>query len=106
MVHLIDLQLNCLEEATTDPKLKSVLEKHKDLFKDEQPGLPPVRDEEVVINTNMSAPISRPTYHMSPNELEELQKQLEKLLSKDLIFPSALPWGVPVIFVNKPDGSK
>jgi hypothetical protein len=42
---------------------------------------------------------------MNPQELEELKKQLADMLSKGLIRPSALPWGSPVLFVNKRDGT-
>ena len=42
---------------------------------------------------------------MSPAELRELKAQLQELLSKDFIRPSASPWGAPVLFVKKKDGS-
>ncbi|KAG0749205.1 hypothetical protein G6F29_013894 [Rhizopus arrhizus] len=42
---------------------------------------------------------------MSPAELDELQKQLKELLSLGLIRPSSSPWGAPVLFVRKKDGS-
>ena len=42
---------------------------------------------------------------MNPEELVELKKQLADMLSKGLIRPSASPWGSPIIFVDKRDGS-
>ena len=42
---------------------------------------------------------------MAPTELEELKKQLQELLDKGLIQPSVSPWGAPVLFVKKKDGS-
>src|SRR5215467_14677157 len=42
---------------------------------------------------------------MAPVELEELKKQLQDLLDKGLIRPSVSPWGAPVLFVKKKDGS-
>ena len=42
---------------------------------------------------------------MNPQELEELKKQLDDMLRKGLIRPSASPWGSPVIFVDKRDGT-
>uniref|UniRef100_A0A1J3IN33 Retrovirus-related Pol polyprotein from transposon 17.6 n=1 Tax=Noccaea caerulescens TaxID=107243 RepID=A0A1J3IN33_NOCCA len=42
---------------------------------------------------------------MAPAELAELKKQLEDLLSKGFIRPSVSPWGAPVLFVKKKDGS-
>ncbi|XP_074277642.1 uncharacterized protein LOC141601274 [Silene latifolia] len=42
---------------------------------------------------------------MGPKELEELKKQLEELLDKGYVRPSVSPWGAPVLFVKKKDGS-
>ena len=42
---------------------------------------------------------------MAPAELRELKAQLEELLSKGFIRPSMSPWGAPVLFVKKKDGS-
>jgi hypothetical protein len=42
---------------------------------------------------------------MNPQELEELKKQLADMLSKGLICPSASPWGSPILFVDKRDGT-
>ena len=50
-------------------------------------------------------PISKTPYRMTTQELVELKLQLEELLEKGLIHPSISPWGAPVIFVKKKDGS-
>jgi hypothetical protein len=42
---------------------------------------------------------------MSVDELEELKKQLKELSDKGYIRPSASPWGSPILFVKKKDGS-
>ncbi|WMV18554.1 hypothetical protein MTR67_011939 [Solanum verrucosum] len=42
---------------------------------------------------------------MAPVELKELKEQLSDLLEKDFIRPSQSPWGAPVLFVKKKDGS-
>ncbi|KAL0313312.1 UNVERIFIED_CONTAM: Retrovirus-related Pol polyprotein from transposon [Sesamum radiatum] len=42
---------------------------------------------------------------MAPLELKELKKQLEELLDKGFIRSSISPWGAPVLFVKKKDGS-
>ncbi|XP_057250746.1 uncharacterized protein LOC104908979 [Beta vulgaris subsp. vulgaris] len=52
-----------------------------------------------------SAPISKAPYRMAPAELQELKKQLDELLEKGYIRPSVSPWGAPVLFVKKKDGS-
>ena len=43
---------------------------------------------------------------MSANDLVELKKQIQEQLSKGFIRPSASPWGAPVLFVDKKDGSR
>ena len=50
-------------------------------------------------------PISIPPYRMSPAELKEWKDQLQDLLSKGFIRPSVSPWGAPVLFVKKKDGT-
>ncbi|PKI56470.1 hypothetical protein CRG98_023108 [Punica granatum] len=42
---------------------------------------------------------------MAPSELKELKVQLQELLEKGFIKPSVSPWGAPVLFVKKKDGS-
>ena len=42
---------------------------------------------------------------MAPAELKELKDQLQDLLSKGFIRPSVSPWGAPVLFVKKKDGT-
>ena len=49
------------------------------------------------------APISKAPYRMASMKLKELKEQLEELLDKGLIHPSAFPWGAPVL--QKNDGS-
>ena len=48
---------------------------------------------------------SIPPYRMAPAELRELKAQLQELLSKRFIRPSASPWGASVLFVKKKNGS-
>jgi hypothetical protein len=50
-------------------------------------------------------PIARTDYRMSTPELQELKIQLKELLDLGLIRPSVSPWGAPVIFIQKKDGS-
>ena len=52
-----------------------------------------------------TAPLSKSPYRMAPAEMAELKKQLEELLDKGFIRPSSSPWGAPVLFVKKKDGS-
>ena len=65
-----------------------------------------VREVDFEIETILGvASISIAPYRMAPMELKELKKQLEELLDKGFIRSSASPWGAPVLFVKKKDGS-
>ncbi|KAL5551368.1 hypothetical protein UlMin_001544 [Ulmus minor] len=70
------------------------------------PGLPPNREIQFEIELLPgTAPISKAPYRMAPAELKELQAQLQDLLDKRFIRPSHSPWGAPVLFVKKKDGT-
>jgi hypothetical protein len=57
-----------------------------DVFPEDLPGLPPERDVEFMIELKPgTAPVSRRSYRMPPNELAELKTQLEYLLEKGFI---------------------
>nr|GFC33937.1 putative reverse transcriptase domain, aspartic peptidase domain protein [Tanacetum cinerariifolium] len=72
----------------------------------ELPGIPPVREVEFNIDLIPGAePISNAPYRMAPIELKELKDQLQELLERGFIRPSVSPWGAPVLFVKKKDGS-
>jgi hypothetical protein len=78
----------------------------KDVFLNELPGLPPEREIDFTIGLKLGAePISKTLYWMTAPELCELQMQLKELLDLGLIRSSVSPWGAPVIFVKKKDGS-
>ena len=84
----------------------SIVKEFPDVFPDDISGLPPDREVEFTIDLIPGIkPISIPPYRMSPAELRELKAQLEELLSKGFIRPSISPWGAPVLFVKKKDGS-
>ena len=69
-------------------------------------GLPPDREVEFTIDLIPGTePISIPPYRMAPAELREVKAQLEELLSKGFIQPIISPWGAPILFVKKKDGS-
>ena len=75
-------------------------------FPDDIAGLHPERVVEFTIDLIPGTePISIPPYRMAPAELRELKTQLEELLSKGFIRPSISPWGAPVLFLKKKDGS-
>ncbi|GKF72384.1 hypothetical protein Tco_0208498 [Tanacetum coccineum] len=51
------------------------------------------------------APVARAPYRLAPSEMKELSDQLKELSEKGFIRPSSSPWGAPVLFVKKKDGS-
>ena len=85
----------------------STLKEFSDVFPSELPeGLPPRRDIDHKIELIPgSAPTNRPTYRMSPTELDELKKQLDELIKAGFIQPSKSPFGAPILFVKKKDGT-
>ncbi|GKB83166.1 putative reverse transcriptase domain-containing protein, partial [Tanacetum coccineum] len=50
-------------------------------------------------------PVAKYPYRLAPSEMEELLGQLKELQDKGFIRPSLSPWGAPVLFVKKKDGS-
>ncbi|GJR07931.1 putative reverse transcriptase domain-containing protein [Tanacetum coccineum] len=49
--------------------------------------------------------VARAPYRLAPSEMKELADQLQELSDKGFIRPSLSPWGAPVLFVKKKDGS-
>ncbi|XP_075515766.1 uncharacterized protein LOC142550576 [Primulina tabacum] len=90
------------------PKFEDIpiVQEFPDVFPEELPSEIPNREVEFEINLVPGArPISKSPYRMAPAELKELKEQLQELLDKQQIRPSASPWGAPVLFVKKKDGS-
>jgi hypothetical protein len=84
-----------------------VVQEYPDVFPEELPGMPLDHDIEFVIELlPVTPPISKRPYKMSVNELAELKKQIAELQSKGFIHPSSSPWGAPVLFVEKKDGTQ
>jgi hypothetical protein len=86
--------------------LSSLLHKYQHIFA-EPTGMPPDRDLEstVIPLIDNATPQFVRGWRLSPAELAEVQKQVKDLLAKGYIQPSSSPWGAPVLFVPKPDGS-
>ncbi|GKF24453.1 hypothetical protein Tco_0076775 [Tanacetum coccineum] len=84
------------------PVVKDFLE----VFPEDLPGLPPTRQVEFHIEIILgAAPVARAPYHLAPAEMKELAEQLKELSDKGFIRPSSSPWGAPILFVKKKDGS-
>jgi hypothetical protein len=92
--------------ASQGPEVPVVSE-FPDVFSEELVGMPPNRDIEFVIELMPStAPIYESPYMMATPELVELKEHIKELLEKGFIYPSSSPWGAPMIFVLKKDGTQ
>ncbi|GJW05279.1 putative reverse transcriptase domain-containing protein [Tanacetum coccineum] len=74
------------------------------LFPEELPGLPPTRQVEFQIDPG-AALVAPAPYRLAPSEMKELSEQRQELSVKGFIRPSSSPWGAPVLFLKKKDGS-
>ena len=94
-------------EGRKQHELRELLNSYTDQFPAQLPQrLPPKRDVDHEIELQQGAsPPSRSPYRLPKPELEELQTQLTSLLEKGFIGPSKSPFGAPVFFVKKSDGS-
>jgi hypothetical protein len=78
-----------------------------DVFPEELPGMPPDREVEFAIDLlPRTAPISKRPYKISVEELKEFKKQLTELQEAGYIRSNSSPYGAPVLFVQKKEGSQ
>ncbi|GJX46958.1 putative reverse transcriptase domain-containing protein [Tanacetum coccineum] len=83
-----------------------VVKDFPEVFPKDSPGLPPTRQVEFHIELIPgAAPVARAPYRLAPAEMKELVEQLKELSDKSFIRPSSSPWGAPILFVKKKDGS-
>ncbi|XP_070032056.1 uncharacterized protein [Nicotiana tomentosiformis] len=98
--------VNDTRKETVSIENVPVVREFSDVFPKDLPGLPLVREIDFGIDLPpYTQPILIPPYRMEPAELRELKQQLQDLLDKVFIRPSVSPWGAPVLFVKKKDGS-
>nr|GEX03845.1 putative reverse transcriptase domain-containing protein [Tanacetum cinerariifolium] len=96
-----------MEKKSDEKRLENipVVREFPDVFPEELPGLPPVRQVEFQIDLPPgTTPVARAPYRLAPSEMQELSNQLQELADRGFIRPSTSPWGAPVLFVKK-DGS-
>ncbi|GJZ88121.1 putative reverse transcriptase domain-containing protein [Tanacetum coccineum] len=96
------------EDKSEEKRLEDVpiLRDFPEVFPEDLPGLPPTRQVEFRIDlVPGAAPVARAPYRLAPSEMKELSEQLKELSDKGFIRPSSSPWGAPVLFVKKKDGS-
>ncbi|GKB79824.1 putative reverse transcriptase domain-containing protein, partial [Tanacetum coccineum] len=96
------------EDKSKEKRLEDVptVRDFLEVFPEDLPGLPPTRQFKFQIYLVPSAaPVARAPYRLAPSELQELSTELQELSDKGFIRPSSSPWGAPVLFVKKKDGS-
>ena len=105
---LAAIKVNESNSPSQLPKeIEGVLQEFKDIMPAELPKrLPPKRevDHHIELEPGTRPPAAVP-YRMAPPELEELRRQLKELLEAGYIQPSKTPYGAPVLFQKKHDGS-
>ncbi|GKB27334.1 putative reverse transcriptase domain-containing protein [Tanacetum coccineum] len=107
-VFLAHVTTNEVEDKSEKKRLEDVpiVRDFPEVFPEDFPSLPPTRQVEFQIDLVPGAtPVARAPYRLAPSEMKELSEQLKELSDKGFIRPSFSPWGAPVLFVKKKDGS-
>ncbi|GJZ06445.1 putative reverse transcriptase domain-containing protein [Tanacetum coccineum] len=102
------LIIRVMEKKSDEKRLEDipVVREFPEVFPKDLPGLPPVRQVEFQIDLIPgTTPVARAPYRLAPSEMQELSNQLQELSDRGFIRPSTSPWGAPVLFVKKKDGS-
>ncbi|GJV19246.1 putative reverse transcriptase domain-containing protein [Tanacetum coccineum] len=102
------IRAQVMEKKSDERRLEDipVVREFPEVFPEDLPGLPPVRQVEFQIDLMPgAAPVARAPYRLAPSEMQELSDQLQELADRGFIRPSTSPWGAPVLFVKKKDGS-
>nr|GEX58026.1 putative reverse transcriptase domain-containing protein [Tanacetum cinerariifolium] len=96
------------EDKSKEKRLEDVpiVQDFPEVFPEDFPGIPPTRQVEFQIDLVPGAtPVAWAPYRLAPSEMKELSDQLKELADKGIIRPSSSPWGAPILFVKKKDGS-
>ncbi|GJQ96246.1 putative reverse transcriptase domain-containing protein [Tanacetum coccineum] len=107
-VYLAQVTSKKTEDKSEEKRLEDVpvVREFPKVFPEDLPGLPPARQVEFQIDlVPGAAPVARSPYRLAPAEMQELSTQLQELSDRGFIRPSSSPWGAPVLFVKKKDGS-
>jgi hypothetical protein len=91
--------------SSTDPRLTSILNSYSDVFEQPSTGLVDDLAAPSISLEPDAVPPNHPAFRLSLLERQELESQVSKMLEKGWIQPSSCPFGAPVLFVPKADGS-
>ncbi len=109
-----DFTVTSVAGSSGNPELDALLHKYADVFPEQLPKLDddnangyarPLYNGHTIPLEDGHKPPVRPIYRLSPLEFEELKRQIKELLALGFIEPSTSPFGAPVLFVQKKDGS-
>ncbi|GJQ89648.1 putative reverse transcriptase domain-containing protein [Tanacetum coccineum] len=107
-VFLAHVSVKKTEDKSGEKRLEDVpiVQDFPEVFPKDFLGLLPARQVKFQINLIPGAAlVARAPYRLTPSEMQELSAQLQELADKGFIRPSSSPWGAPVLFVKKKDGS-
>ncbi|GJR46979.1 putative reverse transcriptase domain-containing protein [Tanacetum coccineum] len=107
-VFLAQISAKKEEDKSEGKQLKDVpiVQYFPEAFPEDLPGLPLAQPVKFQIDLILrAAPVARAPYRFALSEMKELSEQLQELSDKGFIRPSSSPWGAPVLFVKKKDGS-
>jgi len=96
-----------MEIPPVSPELRTLIQEYHDIFQ-EPTGLPPHRPPEQELAPLVPAarqiPYRKP-YRLSPAEMKEAEERIAEFLERGWIRPSTSPYGAPILFAPKPDGT-
>nr|GEW13177.1 putative reverse transcriptase domain-containing protein [Tanacetum cinerariifolium] len=99
-------RLKSVKAKKKEQKEIIVVRDFPEVFLDDLSGSPSVWEIEFQIELIPGATlVAKSPYRLAPSELEELSGQLKELQGKGFIRPGSSPWGAPVLFVKKKNGS-
>ncbi|GJU03321.1 putative reverse transcriptase domain-containing protein [Tanacetum coccineum] len=93
-----------MEKKSDEKRLEDipVVREFPEVFPEDLPGLPPVRQVEFQIDLIPGATsVARAPYRLAPSEMQEPSNQLQELVDRCFIRPSTSPWGAPIFIWYK-----
>ncbi|GKA68901.1 putative reverse transcriptase domain-containing protein [Tanacetum coccineum] len=107
-IFLAHVTMKKAEYKSKEKRLEDVpiVQDFPEVFPKDLPDIPPTHQVEFQIDLIPGAvPVARAPYLLAPSEMKELSDQLKELSDKGFTSPSSSPWGAPVLFIKKKDGS-
>nr|GEW47267.1 hypothetical protein [Tanacetum cinerariifolium] len=107
-VFLANITTKTIKDKSEEKRLENVpiVRDFSEVFPEDLPGHPPTRQVEFQIDLIPGAAlVARAPYRLALSEMKKLSDQLQELSNKGFIRPSSSPWGAPILFVKKKDGS-